>query len=64
MEYFVRFADGVKTMVALTFGPMKQLIKAYEKQQVKPSTTDDKVAKKKDRKKSTVIVRRNLTNGH
>lgn len=64
MEYLVRFADGVETMVALTFGPMKKLIKAYEKQQAKPSTTDDKVAKKKDRKKSTVIVCWNLTKGH
>lgn len=46
MEYFVRFADGVETMVALTFGPMEKLIKAYEKQQAKPKPTDDKKTKK------------------
>lgn len=42
MEYFVRFADGVKSMVSLTFGPMENLINAYEKRQPKPKPTDDK----------------------
>lgn len=53
MEYFVRFVDGTETMVAHTFGPMKPLIKAYEKQQAKQTRTSTKM--RADGKKSAVI---------
>lgn len=59
MEYYVRFADGAEEMVALTFGPMKKLIKAFEKEQEKQKTTDEKKStdkgKSTDEKKATVI---------
>lgn len=42
----MHFADGEETMVALTFGPMKKLIEAFEKQQAKQKSTEDKKAKK------------------
>lgn len=68
MEYFVRFSDNAEEMVALTFGPMKKLIKAYEKEQAKKNRTDDKPLmdekKPKVEKKSTVIVPSLLHQNH
>lgn len=54
MEYYVRFADGENAMVTLTFGPMKKLIKAYEKEVPKQNPTDDDEVMAE--KKSTVMI--------
>lgn len=41
MEYFVRFSNGNEAMVPFSFGPMKKLIKAYEKGLAKQNPSDD-----------------------